>query len=786
MIDHDLITVPMGMHPPLGFSSVRGTGATGSAAAILEADRADAMVWLAPGGSWAGGQTAFVVDSSAWTALGILATRIGSALAPSVLEVNVPDNQSNAVLVQDATGLDYVRLQNTNGGEQLVIGNTTTDPNVVVLTDGYLALQNTTRDARMQLSGNALVLNTETDVAPQVTQLTTGQRDALTPTNGMLLYNTSLNELHARINGAWVALGAGGGGGGTLDAAYDFGGAGAGRTIVVDSGSVRLQYPDAADTHYALEIAFQAAAFTGTPHGILIDWTAATSLSNAGDVYGINLIGETNAGAGNSVAIRVDGGWDRSAEFAGDLVFTDASSEIYTVGSNAFVRLRGNRSAGDASSDVVIGSQLTRTAGSILVVNNNATNVALIGFDGTLRLNANAIINQDAVAGTINNPFLALYDGDGGTELVYSFLQTNRGASYDGTVQVYSALSSATANRSDRTTMLIVGGGVDGSPFNATGNDVDAVVWLQGHEATRPIDAIWAGGLILDASAHELLLDAPTEGGIGGAGTDGYLRLNGQKRFTGTVSPAQITANQNDYNPTNLARAWELRINSDAIRIITGLAGGADGRILHLTNVGSFPITLAHEDTGSTAANRFDLATATDADLKPRATMVLKYDAASSRWRTIPQDSRRRAVKSSDQSFSVATLANVTGLAFAVKSGRYYKFKFDLIFQSDTATVGLGLGLTFPAVTRFAATQRSIAAAVASNAEVQGGLSQTSGTKSSGTAVEAINTDYMAHVEGIIIPSADGTLQLQAATEVGTTTVIVRQGSMGEIEEVSP
>jgi hypothetical protein len=140
----------------------------------------------------------------------------------------------------------------------------------------------------------------------------------------------------------------------------------------------------------------------------------------------------------------------------------------------------------------------------------------------------------------------------------------------------------------------------------------------------------------------------------------------------------------------------------------------------------------------------------------------------------------------SDQAFSSPTLANVTGLSFPLKSGRYYKFKFDLIFRSDTATIGLGLGLTFPTVTRFAATQRSIVAASGISGEGQGGLSQTSGTKSSGGGVETINTDFFATVEGVIVPSADGALQLQAATEAGSTTVTVRQGSMGEIEERSP
>ena len=48
---------------------------------------------------------------------------------------------------------------------------------------------------------------------------------------------------------------------------------------------------------------------------------------------------------------------------------------------------------------------------------------------------------------------------------------------------------------------------------------------------------------------------------------------------TGVISPPQITANQNDYNPTGVATASVLQLSSDASRTVTGLAGGAEGRV---------------------------------------------------------------------------------------------------------------------------------------------------------------------------------------------------------------
>jgi hypothetical protein len=103
--------------------------------------------------------------------------------------------------------------------------------------------------------------------------------------------------------------------------------------------------------------------------------------------------------------------------------------------------------------------------------------------------------------------------------------------------------------------------------------------------------------------------------------------------FTGDITPSQITSNQNDYNPTSLSSASTLRLNSDAARDITGLAGGADGRLLILHNIGSQNIVLKDENASSSAANRFALNA--DVTLQADQAALLQYDSTSSRWRLI-------------------------------------------------------------------------------------------------------------------------------------------------------
>lgn len=108
---------------------------------------------------------------------------------------------------------------------------------------------------------------------------------------------------------------------------------------------------------------------------------------------------------------------------------------------------------------------------------------------------------------------------------------------------------------------------------------------------------------------------------------------SGTVAFSADVSPTQITGDQNNYNPTGLATANTLRLSSDASRNITGLAGGTDGRLLLIHNVGAQNIVLKDEDAASTAANRFALTG--DFTLLPDAVCLLQYDSTSSRWRLI-------------------------------------------------------------------------------------------------------------------------------------------------------
>lgn len=108
-----------------------------------------------------------------------------------------------------------------------------------------------------------------------------------------------------------------------------------------------------------------------------------------------------------------------------------------------------------------------------------------------------------------------------------------------------------------------------------------------------------------------------------------------QTRF---IDADQITADTDDWDLETMFGAFysNVRITSDAAWNLTGvLTSAIDGLTLRLTNVGSFNITLKHEDSNSTAVYRFLNNGSADVVLTPTDSILYLYDTSSSRWRHI-------------------------------------------------------------------------------------------------------------------------------------------------------
>lgn len=147
--------------------------------------------------------------------------------------------------------------------------------------------------------------------------------------------------------------------------------------------------------------------------------------------------------------------------------------------------------------------------------------------------------------------------------------------------------------------------------------------------------------------------------------------------LTGVISPSQITANQNDYNPTGITAASVLQLSSDAARSISGIAGGAEGRVLTILNVGSQPINLLDENTASSSANRLTLGS--DLALAGKQAAILRYDGTASRWYALARPGTGQLLAAnnlSDLASSAAARGNL-GVRDVLTANRSYYVRTD-------------------------------------------------------------------------------------------------------------
>ncbi len=131
-----------------------------------------------------------------------------------------------------------------------------------------------------------------------------------------------------------------------------------------------------------------------------------------------------------------------------------------------------------------------------------------------------------------------------------------------------------------------------------------------------------------------------------------------------------------------------------------------------------------------------------------------------------------------DQNFTSITPADVTDLSFPVTAGHYYRFEFNCLVSSTTTNTGVAASVTVPAFTRFGAMYRVVSSADTNNSEWAGSITASDDFVVPSTSASA-GEDHIASINGLLIPSASGILQLRGRTETGTGPVTFRQGSVG-------
>lgn len=286
---------------------------------------------------------------------------------------------------------------------------------------------------------------------------------------------------------------------------------------------------------------------------------------------------------------------------AGNLNMSAASPTITGTLAGATLILRGNVGATSSSDDVQMVTQVTRTNGRMLSLFNNATRAFAVRYHGGIEIaqiaeagNFSAMIGATAAAHT------ALTAGA-------EFTDVNLDCSATATFTAGAIATLRTMRLQARTYSC-------GSAMTVT----DAVTFEVSGAPT-------AAGSVTITNPYAFRVAA------------GNALFGGGMLFTNSISPAQLTGNQNDYAPGSFATTYMVLQDVDAAtRNVTGLAGGVAGRRVCFINISTNAASIlrfTNQDAASSAANRFILPNAGNYDVPRGGSIVFWYDGGASRWR---------------------------------------------------------------------------------------------------------------------------------------------------------
>lgn len=127
---------------------------------------------------------------------------------------------------------------------------------------------------------------------------------------------------------------------------------------------------------------------------------------------------------------------------------------------------------------------------------------------------------------------------------------------------------------------------------------------------------------------------------------------------------------------------------------------------------------------------------------------------------------------------SANTIADVTGLSFSVTAGETYFFRFNIQYTAAATTTGSRWSVNGPA-SPTALRYRSTYSLTTTTQTTNHGLTAYD-TPAASNATSAATGGNTAIVEGFITPSADGTVIARFASEVSSSAIVARAGSLLE------
>lgn len=399
-------------------------------------------------------------------------------------------------------------------------------------------------------------------------------------------------------------------------------------------------------------------------NGGTIDGAAIGSSSRSSGAFTtLSATGNTDlgqSGSGGSAITTIRGYSLSSFGTYGQLIFSADTG--YTAGArqwlvtnaytaNSFALIRSV----DATTPPTLSATGTISSGSLdLSISNTGTvtvhneltaaaDIVMTGSGATIRKNTADAADNDVLHVT----------GGGALSInrsAYISLYGNEHASQPGNLNIvpgstgFARLYNASAVETLRSTGAGIVVNEDGTAtvdFRVEGDTLTHMLFCDASPATENIALVATGAPNWQSMDRGLFIGdvstAPTTQAASGLflwSASGSLTTNTSLTLTSDISPAQLVAGTDNWNPTGLSTARCIRLSTDASRNLTGIVAQAGGREIILSNIGTQDCVLVHDAT-STAANRFLCPGSANFTLNTNDSVIIRYDSTSSRWRVI-------------------------------------------------------------------------------------------------------------------------------------------------------
>jgi hypothetical protein len=352
--------------------------------------------------------------------------------------------------------------------------------------------------------------------------------------------------------------------------------------------SFRTLYADTSVLTGSVDTAAAAALNLGTTtqNALTVGRSGASTTINGSAASAITFTNFSVSAAGAVVGVGVNSGSGLLQGTGGLTVTGTANVNATTAGATNLGTGTGNTAIGNST-------------GTLSLASNGGLNVTTAGaVTGVTTLNASGLITGNGLAAGSGS-----ITGTGGLTVTgtVNLNNTTAGATNVGTGTGNTAIGNSTGTLS-----LASNGGLN----LTTGGAVTGVSTLN------------ASGLITSVGLNA---------GSGLIQGTGGLTIGGSEAFT-KGADYSTTGSQNN---VSFGAGALFRLTGASTQTITGISGGADGRVITLVNAASQAAVLSNNSGSSTAANRITTGTGADLSIPADASVKLVYDSGASLWRVI-------------------------------------------------------------------------------------------------------------------------------------------------------